>query len=129
MLDGETVASDADGRSKFRQAAHPLNEAGYSPAFDLLATAVTRPACTLLARFGCLLFRFPFEGGFEGVISNRRGTQYRTLRIPTMATLVQARGDPSHSGMATRAGVRAPLGEFGHLSVERFGQVQRSPST
>ena len=51
------------------------------------------------------------------------------LRIPTMATLVQARGDPSHSGMATRAGVRAPLGEFGHLSVERFGQVQRSPST
>ena len=51
------------------------------------------------------------------------------LRIPPMATLVQARGDPSHSGMATRAGVSAPLGEFGHLSVERFGQVQRSPST
>ena len=51
------------------------------------------------------------------------------VRIPPMATLVQARGDPSHSGMATRAGVRAPLGEFGHLSVEWFGQVQRSPST
>jgi hypothetical protein len=51
------------------------------------------------------------------------------LRIPPMATLVQARDDPSHSGMATRAGVRAPLGEFGHLSVERFGQAQRSPST
>ena len=106
MLDGEVVASDADGRPNF---ARLYLQRWVKPgmgihlwAFDLLAfngsdlrlqPLIKRQAClqTLLERFGCpavSLFE-PFEDGLallrvaeerrlEGVVSKRRDSPYRS---------------------------------------------------
>jgi bifunctional non-homologous end joining protein LigD len=101
VLDGEVVASDADGRPNFARLHVRFTRPGaiHLWAFDLLAfngrdlrsqPLVKRQAClqALLERFGCPavslsepfeeLLRVAEEHGLEGVVSKRRDAPYRS---------------------------------------------------
>jgi bifunctional non-homologous end joining protein LigD len=104
VIDGEVVASDADGRPNFARLHARWTRPGtiHLWAFDLLAfngrdlrlqPLVKRQACiqALLERFGCpaispsepfedglALLRVAEERGLEGVVSKRRDASYRS---------------------------------------------------